>query len=282
MNLPAMFSRILGRKALLDEIFPKVVVKGMCFKTGVLPAWNVVTEEHHRKLCDGLVWAEKKSINPIDFRLLIPGKEDSSEHLWLLIHRQLYALAEAVITKCVSYDVNQSNKYFRTPLHYAVNDPLGGNLVSLLCARSDTVVDCLDRVRRTPLMWACVHGFSNHLETLLCSGGAVDIKDRNGETALHFGALGGNLECVKLLLRANAKINALDKSLGTPLKKAGGDKEVADYLRSAGAELPGRVLSRRRAARAMGHPRDSDDSEDEIDLEEQEPELMQEQVQNSQ
>lgn len=269
VSLDTAFCSKEARKALLKEIFPKASAPGMIFRTEELPAWNAVNpEEHHGRLCDGLKWAAKKGIDVRDFVLEIPGKEHA-DHLWLLIHRQLYALAEAVITKCErSYDVNQSNKYFRTPLHYAVNDPLGGKLVGLLCARSDTFVDCLDRVRRTPLMWACVHGVPTFCETLLKAGSQVDLKDRNGETGLHFAALGGNLECVVLLIKNKAKVNKLDKALTTPLKKAGGDQEVVDYLRSEGGQLQDVVLARRKAARASGFPRDSDDSEDELDEDE--------------
>ena len=267
VSLDTAMTNKVGREE-LDDIYPECELKGMVLPTDPLPAWNDESKGHHQRICLGLQWAKKKGIEVKDFALDlkgIPEGKSSADHLWLLIHRRVYAMAAEVIKRCSSYDINKSNnRYLRTPLAYAVNDPDASELVRLLCAREDVHLNCRDRVGRTPCMWAAINAAPVCLGILLESGAELMLKDKNGETALHFAALGGNLACVKLLVEKNASVNALDKSLHTPLKLARNDVEVFDYLRSRGAELSTLVVARRRAARLQGKARDSDDSDDEL------------------
>ena len=113
-------------------------------------------------------------------------------------------------------------------------------------------------------MWAAMSAAPSSLSALLRAGAEVQVKDKNGETALHFAALGGSLLCVKLLIENMARVNAFDKALNTPLMCAGNDTEIIDYLRLHGGESQHVILARRRRAREIGNPRDSDDSDDDL------------------
>jgi ankyrin repeat protein len=46
-----------------------------------------------------------------------------------------------------------------------------------------------------------------------------NIKDGVGSTPLHYAAQGGHVECVNLLLKAKANINAINNAGDTPLHK---------------------------------------------------------------
>jgi hypothetical protein len=74
-------------------------------------------------------------------------------------------------------------------------------------------------------------GDKTHLNT-------TDPVHSNAGTALHSAAYIGDLEIVKVLLKAGANINAKDKHIGTPLCDAarGSQIDVAAYLLSQGAD----------------------------------------------
>ncbi len=67
-------------------------------------------------------------------------------------------------------------------------------------------------------IWACEFGCSDVVALLLNRGVELDDNFMQGQTGLHWAALGGHAETVDLLLKANAKVNAKEKVHGgTPL-----------------------------------------------------------------
>ena len=105
----------------------------------------------------------------------------------------------------------------QTALHYASER---GNLEivkSLLNAGAK--IDEVDYSNRsTPLMLAAREGHQDIVNHLIICGASVDNKDLSNRTALHFAIERGNLQMVKLLLNAGAKIDEVDyRSQSTPL-----------------------------------------------------------------
>jgi ankyrin repeat protein len=87
-------------------------------------------------------------------------------------------------------------------------------------------------------MKAAFDGSLPVVEKLLSKGAEVNAKREDGTTALLFAALGGHLAVVQKLLTAGADIHARSTNqgaLGASLLR--GHKEVAEFLRAAGARL---------------------------------------------
>jgi hypothetical protein len=96
--------------------------------------------------------------------------------------------------------------------------------------------------------YACGYGRNNVVEFLLGTG--VDLAEHcgDGQTGLHWAAIGGHLDTVKLLLRHNPPLEAKNMYGGTVLGQTlwsaahGGDPDVyiaiLEALRAAGAKIP--------------------------------------------
>ena len=87
-------------------------------------------------------------------------------------------------------------------------------------------VNAANHVGGTVLMSACASYRSEVVEFLLQAGADVNMPTKDGQTALHV-AVGSSpslpekqRECVRLLLKQGAQVDALDKSGGTPLMDA--------------------------------------------------------------
>ena len=68
---------------------------------------------------------------------------------------------------------------------------------------------------------AAKQGRSDDLQELSTQVKDVNMKDATGNTALHYSAQGGHVDCVNLLIKAKANINAVNNSGDTPLHKVG-------------------------------------------------------------
>ena len=103
VNLDTAMSNLVGREELLN-LYPESEIAGMRFTTDPLPAWNDKSSNiHHNKLCKGLQWVNIKGIKALDFTLNlrnIPEGKVHADHLWLLIHRRMYAMAAEIIKRC--------------------------------------------------------------------------------------------------------------------------------------------------------------------------------------
>jgi len=104
--------------------------------------------------------------------------------------------------------------------------------------------------RRDSLFWACEYGRNNVVEFLLENGGDLTAHRFDGQTALHWAIIGGQLSTVQLLLRHNPPLEQKNQYGGTPVGQAlwsldnGGDPDtyakILDALRAARAKLPNR------------------------------------------
>ena len=77
------------------------------------------------------------------------------------------------------------------------------------------------------------------LTAALAAGAAVDAPWGDGNTALHEAALGGSVDCVKLLLAKDANVHARGRNDATPFIFAAGNATpaVLDLLHAAGADV---------------------------------------------
>jgi hypothetical protein len=102
-----------------------------------------------------------------------------------------------------------------------------------------------DRAKLTEaLIWASEYGRNEVVEFLLANGADLAAHRGDGQTALHWAVIGGQVETVKLLLRHNPPLQAENKYGGTPKGQAewsaanAGNPEtyqvILDLLRQAG------------------------------------------------
>ena len=115
--------------------------------------------------------------------------------------------------------------------------------------RLETVRALFDAANsRDAFLYASAYGRNNVVEFLLEKGADLAAHRRDGQTALHWAVIGGHPETVKLLLRHNPPLEAVNTYGGTVLGQAlwsaanGGNPEtyieILDLLRNAGAKLP--------------------------------------------
>lgn len=92
---------------------------------------------------------------------------------------------------------------------------------------------------QTPLHWAAARGHKDVAELLVRSGADVNAKDNYGNSPLHFAARAGCTDVAELLLGEGADINAEDKTGKTALHSAAcyGHKDMAELLLSKGADV---------------------------------------------
>lgn len=122
------------------------------------------------------------------------------------------AAEEIVIMSCHKID---DNSYAKIPcLRFAVEGNLDG-LRRLLAETSDKegiVNYTYKKSADTPLILASRYGHASVAALLLQNGGNVAQRNINGKTALHDTAQNGNLECLEVLLKAGAHVDALKRA----------------------------------------------------------------------
>lgn len=108
----------------------------------------------------------------------------------------------------------------------------------LLTAGAD--VNTADKNGMAPIHWAALGGHTDSLKLLLAVPGInLSSSDKNGFTPLHLAAYGGRTECVKLLLAApGIDVSKPAKNGKTPLElaTAKGHTECARLIRAAGGK----------------------------------------------
>jgi ankyrin repeat protein len=65
-----------------------------------------------------------------------------------------------------------------------------------------------DKYKRTPLMMAARNGHTKIASMLLQYGSEWDATDSSMNTALHYAAAYGWIDCIELLLKAGSAVNA--------------------------------------------------------------------------
>jgi ankyrin repeat protein len=90
-----------------------------------------------------------------------------------------------------------------------------------------------DDIGLPPLVAAVSSSLGGAAQDLISRGADVNAADGTGMTSLHWAAVEGNLELVRLLVEKGAKVDVRDREKKTPLEKAiARDKqEVVEYLR---------------------------------------------------
>lgn len=190
----------------------------------------------------------------------------SSKSLHLAAYFGLEAAVETTLEK--TYDVDVRDSYGTTPLIFAVMarhdhvvrlllahnasvDARNNNNVTALVVvahgghavvlttllENHAAVDGLQEDgARQPLLWAVRRGHVGTLKALLASGANVFTKS-TGKTALHEAATRGNCAAAKLLLDANADVDARNTMNETPLHLAAeaGREETVSLLLESGA-----------------------------------------------
>ena len=98
-------------------------------------------------------------------------------------------------------------------------------------------VDARDALERTPLYYAIYNKHREITGLLVRSGANVNVKHNADKTPLHLAAELGDTPTARLL-KAGAKVNALDSDRGTPLDWAVGrlHNDTADFLRKHGGK----------------------------------------------
>ena len=81
---------------------------------------------------------------------------------------------------------------------------------------------------------AAEQGDIEAVKEYLAIGTNVNAKGEDGETPLHFAAIGGQKEIAELLIAKGADVNAMDDTGRTPLDYDEG--EIADLLRKHGGK----------------------------------------------
>ena len=143
-----------------------------------------------------------------------------------------------------------------TSLHAACQE--GHTECASLLVNAGATVDSLDGEGATPLFSACQFGRVTCAELLLREGASAKHFDSvHGATALHIGAKSGSAECMKLIISANADLEATDDDGATPLHVAAfqGHAKCIRLLLDAGAATSAKYNGKRALtwARKVGH-----------------------------
>ncbi|KAH6723555.1 ankyrin repeat-containing domain protein [Leptodontidium sp. MPI-SDFR-AT-0119] len=150
------------------------------------------------------------------FKLLLRyGADVSGESLYKFAREGQFECVETLLRHGV--DINASNDFGKTALHGAASN----GHESLLRFLIEKGADCQagDSFNLTPLHCAALKGHVGVAIHLLASGAYVDSSARYYGTALHISAKGGHVTVASLLLEGGADANSMDGSM-TPLHYA--------------------------------------------------------------
>lgn len=114
-----------------------------------------------------------------------------------------------------------------------------GEIVQLLVAYKP-LIDSISKIGKTPLIYAAQEGHIEACEVLLKAGASPLINDVDGWNAMHWAAINGKNEIVKILSVQKALIDSKDKKGATPLKFAESFEHLDTYeaLLKVGANPP--------------------------------------------
>ena len=114
-------------------------------------------------------------------------------------------------------DVNRCNKDGRTPLHLACLTDNTEYIKYLIGQGADVHTE--DNQGLPPILLAAKYGGENALQ-VLCEKSSVNLKTKDGETALHLGTAQGHTGSVRLLCEKGADVNATTTDGSTSLAVA--------------------------------------------------------------
>lgn len=121
---------------------------------------------------------------------------------------------------------------------YIVVAAINGNkdVMTFLIGHSANV-NLKDKNGRTALMVASLYGHADIVTLLLENGAIVDERDEYGATAVYYAARMGQIDCVKQLTASGAGVNISTQSNETPLFQCAFKTEIAEHLFSKGGQI---------------------------------------------
>ena len=139
---------------------------------------------------------------------------------------------------CVALAAVASQSIPPTPLHAASERGDVAEVRTLLAQTPASVDDLEDTYLRTPLMVAVTRRRESVTRLLLAANASLEMRDRDGQTALALASQAGLVQTVRLLLERGALVNGLANKGRSPLFYAAGSGniEVVAELLKAGAD----------------------------------------------
>ncbi len=135
-------------------------------------------------------------------------------------------------------------KHFAFGEYFSPKDTLAKLSANIGTCKNPAVLDSLvqcgasvnvsDKLGLTPLMWAAYDNNNSLLVKLLSLGAEVSLRN-NGNSALIIAARQGNLEGLKILVKAGGNVNSRDKDGKTLLMLACRDPQIFKLLLNLGA-----------------------------------------------
>ncbi|XP_045606736.1 transient receptor potential cation channel subfamily A member 1 homolog isoform X2 [Procambarus clarkii] len=124
-------------------------------------------------------------------------------------------------------DCKMQDKYFHLPLHYAAQKgfPECCEVLLSICSDADKEkqLTVVLKDRKTPLMLAAKGG--HHKCCAKLGNTSINAVDKEGNTALHYAAIGGFENTIELLLTMGAEPNTQNKKRKAPVHEAAGKKK---------------------------------------------------------
>lgn len=138
----------------------------------------------------------------------------------------LHAAVQANSLDCVQYlldlqiPINKYNSSGQTPLHIAA-DVGNVRILNELLVDKRINIDARTRIEKyTALHLAAENGYSDCLQILLKNGANVDALSEKKQTPLYLACKMAYLDCVEILLKHDATVNIQDNEKRTPLHAA--------------------------------------------------------------
>lgn len=137
----------------------------------------------------------------------------------------------------ITCDVNVTDSYGRTALHYAAEQGYADIIEILL--KAGCFVNAMDFEGMTPLYLASARGHTEAVTCLVSQSANVNLRATDKSTPLHSASSRGQLDIMKILLSNGSKVDALDYSDRSPLYVAAqrGHKNIVELLLSKGARV---------------------------------------------
>ena len=149
-------------------------------------------------------------------------------------------------------DLNNTDKYGNSVLHFASINKLDGIIANLLAKMADPAIrnhsglspqDLSGQPKtKSPLHLAVEERKLSLIDFLLNQGSDANIKDCLGRTPLHLAAMVGNMDLLNVLIEKGSNVNAVDGNRETPLHLAsiGGFHDCIKLLINNKADISAR------------------------------------------
>jgi ankyrin repeat protein len=188
----------------------------------------------------GLIWVQKRSIDLRNFRLEYTGwkgEENQDMVLHWLVFDNHQELATYFATRC---DVRDAALFESSSTLIMASERGYLEIVQALLGREGTDVNRSNSYGNTSLHYTAEEGHIEVARALLQAGANVRKSNNNGQTPLHYASMEGYIEIVRALLEAGAgaDVRKLDAYTRSPIYHAcSGHFEVFRALVEAGGDV---------------------------------------------